>query len=206
MPDVVLIMKSARGVQLLAALNHLLVDHSVQIESSYQPTIMSGPKNATFEELTDEDEESCLQEELSPQALDGRSCSTVPAELEAPGLAPLNPGSHFSSSQESPQPTLQCIGRTSWLLFGRRNRHQSKWWWRFWWCPVRLFGLWVETKLAVNEPDNLPSSHLKPWPEEPLLLMTLSRPSGELDMERSRRFWMGLSRVTDGASDIWSIL
>jgi len=39
---------------------------------------MSGPKNATFEELTDEDEESCLQEELSSQALDGRSCSTVP--------------------------------------------------------------------------------------------------------------------------------
>ncbi len=126
MPDVVLIIQSATGVQLLAALNHLLVDHSVQRESSCQSTIMSGPKNATFEELTDKDEESCLQEELSPQALDGRSCPTVPAELEAPGLAPLNPGSHSSSSQESPQPTLQCIWRTSWLLFGRGNSHQSK--------------------------------------------------------------------------------
>jgi hypothetical protein len=87
---------------------------------------MSGPKNATFEELTDEDEESCLQEELSPQAFHGRSCSTVPAELEAPGLAPVNPGSHFSSFQESPQPALQRIGRTSWLLFGRGNSHLSK--------------------------------------------------------------------------------
>jgi hypothetical protein len=38
----------------------------------------------------------------------------------------------------------------------------------------------------VNEPDNLPSSHLKPSPEEPLLLMTVSRPSGELDMERDQ--------------------
>lgn len=39
----------------------------------------------------------------------------------------------------------------------------------------------AETKLAVNESDNLPSPHLKPSPhEEPLLLMTmLLRPSGE---------------------------
>jgi len=182
MPNVVLIMKSATGVQLLGVSNCLLVDHSVQRESSCQPTIMSGPKHATFEELTDEDEESCLQEELSTRALDGRGCS----EFEAPGLAPLNPGSQSSSSQESPQPTLQCIGRIYWLLLGRGNSHQSKWWWRFWWCPVRLFGLWIETKLAVNEPDNLPSSHLKPSPEEPLLLMTVSRPSGELHMERDQ--------------------
>ncbi len=122
MPDVVLIMKSATGVQLLGVSNCLLVDHSVQRESSCQPTIMSGPKHATFEELTDEDEESCLQEELSTLALDGGGCS----EFEAPGLAPLNPGSQSSSSQESPQPTLQCIGRIYWLLLGRGNSHQSK--------------------------------------------------------------------------------
>jgi hypothetical protein len=32
---------------------------------------MTGPKNTIFEELADEDEESCLQEELLPQVLDG---------------------------------------------------------------------------------------------------------------------------------------
>jgi hypothetical protein len=96
---------------------------------------MTGPKNTIFEELADEDEESCLQEELLPQVLDGQSTSFhCNAELEVPGLAaPLNPGSQFSSSQdltlsseESPQPSLQCIGRISQLLFGRRNNHPSK--------------------------------------------------------------------------------
>jgi hypothetical protein len=140
-----------------AALNHLLIDHSVQRERvpvnlpKWQDLIILSLKNLQMKMRNLVSKKSFYPKFWMAKVRH----SIVHAELEAPSLAaPLNPGSQFSSSQEltlsseeSPQPSLQCIGRISWLLSGRGNNHPSKWRWRFWWSP-RFFGLWSWNKVG----------------------------------------------------------
>jgi hypothetical protein len=202
MPDVVMITQSATGVQLLAASNQLRADYSIQTGSSFEP-MTEGPKNTTSEELTDEGEESsCLQEELPPEALDDQSCSTIPSELESPGVAPFNPGSQSSSiweaplsSKESPltqdqpctrlqEPAGSCLLEET---VARDEDEGSS-------GAQHSVVCKVETTIAVNAPDDLSPPHAKPLPEKSVLLMTVSSPSEEVDVER-------LSEETNVAED-----